>query len=96
MEALENNLLSPKSLKPPTALGISVLLSYYGIETKGLNVVILGKGSLVGSPLTKMLSSYPYYATVTACDLFTKDLKSLTKDADIIISACGEAEFIKK
>lgn len=95
-ESEENNLLSPKSLKPPTALGIAVLLSYYGIETKGLNVIILGKGSLVGTPLTKMLSNYPYYATVTSCDLFTRNVKALTRDADMVIAACGEAEFVKE
>jgi 5,10-methylene-tetrahydrofolate dehydrogenase/methenyl tetrahydrofolate cyclohydrolase len=76
-------------------LGIAVLLSYYGIETKGLNVIIVGKGSLVGTPLAKILSSHPYYSTVTSCDLFTRNLKSLTKDADMVIAACGEAGLIK-
>jgi len=56
---------------------------------KGLNVVIVGKGSLVGSPLSKMLSNFPFYATVTSCDIFTKRLKDLTRDADILIAACG-------
>jgi len=58
-------------LKPPTALGIASLLSYYGIETEGKNIVIIGKGELVGAPLSKMLTSYPFYATVTTCDAFT-------------------------
>lgn len=56
---------------------------------KGLNVVIVGKGSLVGSPLTKILSNFPFYGTVTSCDIFTKRLKDLTRDADMIIAACG-------
>lgn len=43
-----------------------------------------------------MLSGYPYYATVTACDIFTEGIKDITRQADILISACGEAEFFKQ
>lgn len=62
-------------MKPPTALGITALLSYYGIETQGKNIAIIGKGALVGAPLTRLLESYPFNATVTTCDIFTKDIK---------------------
>lgn len=67
----EPNFNNPRTLKPPTALGILTLLSYYGIKTQGKNVAIIGKGSLVGFPLIKILQGYPYYATVTSCDIFT-------------------------
>lgn len=57
-------------------------------------MAIIGKGSLVGFPLIKILQGYPYYATVTACDIFTEDIKEITRKADIIIAACGEAQLI--
>jgi methylenetetrahydrofolate dehydrogenase (NADP+)/methenyltetrahydrofolate cyclohydrolase len=88
--------LNPKTLKPPTALGIVTLLNYYGIKTKGKKIVIVGKGALVGWPLMKILLNFPYYATVTACDIFTKNLKKFTKEADIITAACGAASCIKQ
>lgn len=88
-------MINPKTLKPPTALGIMSLISYYGIETEGKNIVIIGKGALVGQPLSRMLTSSPFYATVTLCDAFTHNLKAITRHADIIISACGSAEFLK-
>lgn len=94
-ETEEPNLTNPNTLKPPTALGITALLSYYGIETEGKNIAVIGKGALVGLPLTKLLSGYPFYATVTACDIFTENISTITRKADIIISACGEAEHIK-
>ena len=49
----------------------------------------------MGSPLIKILQNYPYYATVIACDIFTINIKEITRKADILISACGEADFIK-
>ena len=90
----EPNLNNPKTLKPPTALGILALLSYYGIKTEGKSIAVIGKGSLVGFPLIKILQGYPYYATVTACDIFTENIKEITRKADIVIAACGEAALI--
>lgn len=90
----ERNFNNPKTLKPPTPLGILTLLRYYGIKTEGKNVAIIGKGSLVGLPLIKILQAYPYYATVTCCDIFTENIKEITSKADIIISACGTAQVI--
>lgn len=90
----EPNFNNPKTLKPPTPLGILTLLSYYGIRTEGKNVAIIGKGSLVGFPLIKILQGYPYYATVTCCDIFTENIKEITSKADIIITACGSAQLI--
>ena len=83
------NSYNPTSLKPPTALGILTLLRFYGIKTEGKATVIIGKGPLVGLPLIQYLQSYPYYATVTACDIFTENIKEITKNADIVIAACG-------
>lgn len=49
----------------------------------------------MGSPLIKILQNYPYNATVITCDIFTINIKEITRKADIIISACGEANLIK-
>lgn len=49
---------------------------------------------MVGSPLIKILQGYPYYATVTACDIFTENIKEITRKADIVIAACGEAALV--
>lgn len=91
MTPTKPNLEHPEALKPPTALGIAALIRYYGIETEGKNVIIVGKGPLVGAPLSSIMKSHPFYATVTNCDIFTENLSSKLKDADIIVAACGSA-----
>jgi len=76
-----------KSITPCTPLGIMTLLSKYNIELAGKEVVLVGKGKLVGRPLINLMLNSG--ATVTVCHTKTVDLKKHTKDADIIIVACG-------
>lgn len=76
-----------KSITPCTPLGIMTLLSNYKVNLEGKNVVIVGKGRLVGKPLMGLMLNEG--ATVTVCHSRSKDLKKYTKDADIIIVACG-------
>lgn len=76
-----------KSITPCTPLGIMTLLSNYKVNLEGKDVVIVGKGRLVGKPLMGIMLNEG--ATVTVCHSRTKDLKKYTKDADIIIVACG-------
>ena len=76
-----------KSITPCTPLGIMTLLSNYKVSLEGKDVVIVGKGRLVGKPLMGLMLNEG--ATVTVCHSKTKDLKKYTKDADIIIAACG-------
>lgn len=78
--------------RPATPLAVLLLLDYYGIDLKGKNVVIVGRGSAVGKPLALMLLERN--ATVTVCHTKTVDLPSICRNADIIVSACGVAGLI--
>lgn len=80
-----------------TPYGIMELLERYKIETSGKKCVIIGRSNIVGRPLVNLLSQkgYPGDCTVTVCHSRTKDLKSYTMEADIIIAALGVPEFLK-
>jgi len=82
---------------PATPAGIMMLLEEYKIETSGKNIVVLGRSNIVGTPMSIMLSrkSETGNATVTLCHSRTKNLKEITKKADIIIAAIGQPEFVK-
>lgn len=89
------DLISGKSsLYPCTACGVISLLDKYGVILEGSNVVIVGRSSLVGMPLFHMLENRN--ATVTLCHSKTRNLQSITKNADIIVSATGVKGLIKK
>ena len=77
-----------------TACGVISLLDKYGVTLEGSNVVIVGRSSLVGMPLFHMLENRN--ATVTLCHSKTRNLQSITKNADIIISATGVKGLIKE
>ena len=83
-----------KCLMPCTPKGIMEILKEYKIELEGKHVVIVGRSILVGKPL--MLECINKNATVTMCHSKTKDLKSYTKDADILIVAAGKKHLIDK
>lgn len=79
-------------LLPCTPAGIISLLDEYGIEPEGKNCVILGRSDLVGKPLALLLLHKN--ATVTICHSKTKKLGSITKSADILISAVGSRGLV--
>ncbi len=81
-------------LIPCTPLGVIELLKAYNIDVKGKNVVIVGRSNLVSKPLFNLLLNMD--ATVTMCHSKTKDLKSYTKNADVLISATGKSHLIKE
>ena len=83
--------------EPATPLGILELLKRSGNSPVGKDVVVLGRGFLVGKPLASMLTtkSEMANATVTVCHTGTKNLVEHTKRADIIIAAMGKARFLK-
>ena len=83
-----------KCLMPCTPKGIMEILKEYKIELEGKHVVIVGRSILVGKPL--MLECINKNATVTMCHSKTRDLKSYTKDADILIVAAGKKHLIDK
>ncbi len=73
---------------PCTPKGILLLLDEYGISLDGKHVVIVGRSNLVGKPMALMVLNRN--ATVTICHSHTKNLKEITKTADVLISAVGE------
>jgi methylenetetrahydrofolate dehydrogenase (NADP+) / methenyltetrahydrofolate cyclohydrolase len=80
-----------------TPFGILLLLQHYQIETSGKNVVIIGRSNNVGTPLSILLSrNNNQYgnATVTLCHSRTKDIKSISQNADILIAAIGKTKFV--
>lgn len=78
--------------EPCTPKGILDLCQYYDINLKGVNCVVIGRSDIVGKPLATMLINNG--ATVTVCNSFTKDLKSFTSNADIVICAVGKSKFL--
>jgi methylenetetrahydrofolate dehydrogenase (NADP+) / methenyltetrahydrofolate cyclohydrolase len=76
---------------PATPFGIVELLARTGIETTGRDVVIVGRGALVGMPLAIMLAQKTPRgnATVTLCHTATTDLAAHTRRADILVAAAG-------
>ncbi len=75
-----------------TPHGVMRLLEEYHVEVAGANVVIVGRSNIVGKPLAQCMLNKD--ATVTICHSKTKDLKELTKKADIIVMAIGKANFL--
>lgn len=76
---------------PATPLGVQAMLRRSGIETAGARVVIVGRSMLVGRPLSVLLSqkSEGANATVTLAHTGTRDLGSVTREAEILIVAAG-------
>ncbi len=75
-----------------TPYGIIKMLEYYNIPIEGANAVIIGRSNIVGKPLAKCLLNKN--ATVTVCHSKTKNLKEITKTADILIAAIGKSKFV--
>lgn len=88
-----NLYLNKKSILPCTVKGIIKLLDYYKIDVSGKNVVIIGRGNIVGKPLALALENKD--ATVSLLHSKTKDLKEHTKNADIVVAACGVPKLLK-
>lgn len=84
------------SYVPATPDGIIELLSRYKIETSGKHCVVLGRSNIVGKPVANLLlqKATPGNCTVTICHSRTKDIPSITRTADILIVAIGQAEFV--
>tara|TARA_B100000674_G_C37870388_1_gene929191 strand:+ start:313 stop:1173 length:861 start_codon:yes stop_codon:yes gene_type:complete len=78
---------------PCTPEGCIEILDRYKIEIEGRNVVIVGRSNIVGMPLSLLFLHRN--ATVTICHSKTRNMKEVTKRADILVAACGRAEMIK-
>src|SRR6266404_3602696 len=82
---------------PCTPAGIRELLVRSKVKTEGAEVVVLGRGNIVGKPMTAMLCQKEKHAnaTVTICHSGTRDIRAHCRRADILIAAMGVAEFVK-
>ena len=88
------DVLKLDSFVPCCPLAVMRLLEYHKIELSGKKVGVIGRSNTVGGPLAKMLMCKD--ATVTICHTKTKDLSEVLLEQDIVVSAAGDARFIKK
>ncbi|GIW46591.1 MAG: bifunctional protein FolD [Deltaproteobacteria bacterium] len=79
---------------PCTPHGIIRLLEHYGIEIQGKEAVVVGRSNIVGKPAAILLLHR--HATVTICHSRTRELKEVTRRADILVAAIGRERFIKE
>jgi len=78
-----------------TPKGILELLKRYDIQTSGKKCVILGRSNIVGKPMAQLMMQKNYGdATVTVCHSHSATLKDECRQADIIIAAIGQPEFV--
>ena len=82
---------------PCTPAGIRELLARSGVAIAGAEVVVLGRGNIVGKPMAAMLCQKDRHAnaTVTLCHSATRDIRAHCLRADILIAAMGVPEFVK-
>jgi len=87
----------PTGFRPCTPAGICELLVRSQVKTEGAEVVVLGRGNIVGKPMAAMLcqKAKGANATVTICHSATRDIKAHCRRADILIAAMGVPEFVK-
>lgn len=86
--------MKTNTIAPPTPGAVCDMLESINVDVKGKHIVIVGAGALVGKPLAIMLLNKQ--ATVTVCNSYTKNLKLITKTADILVSAVGKKDLITK
>ena len=87
--------LSANKVIPCTPKAILTLLFEYKIKLSGSKVLIIGRGTTVGRPLSILLSQKPIDATITLAHSATNNLMDLIKEADVLVVAIGVAHFIK-
>lgn len=94
--SLGRMMLGLPGFTPATPKGIMMLLEHYQINTSGMHAVVIGRSHIVGSPMSVLLSrnTLPGNCTVTLCHSKTKDLKSFTLQADLVVAALGKSEFL--
>ena len=91
-----NMVLGLPGFLPATPAGIVELLKHYKVSTSGKHCVVIGRSNIVGTPMSILMSrnSEPGNCTVTLAHSRTKDLASITRQADILIVALGKPEFV--
>ena len=87
----------PSGFRPATPYGVQQLLLRSGVDTQGRHVVVVGRSVIVGRPMASLLlqDGPGGNATVTVCHSRTRDIGSITRQADILIVAIGKPEFVR-
>jgi methylenetetrahydrofolate dehydrogenase (NADP+)/methenyltetrahydrofolate cyclohydrolase len=85
--------LRQPGLRPCTPRGVMSLLAFHGIKVISKHAVVVGASNIVGRPMT--LELLLQGATVTTSHRFTRDLESLVRQADLLVSAIGKREIIR-
>ena len=82
---------------PCTPAGIMELIASTGVDISGKQCVVIGRSNIVGKPMAMLMmqKAYPGDATVTVCHSRSKDLVKECREADIIIAALGQPNFVK-
>ena len=89
-------LIGEPDFLPATPAGIQQMLVRSGVETSGKHVVVVGRSNIVGKPMAAMMiqKGLGADATVTVVHSHTRDLASITRQADVLIVAIGKPRFI--
>ena len=85
-------MIGQQTFIPCTPFGVMKLLEYSDVDVAGKHAVIIGRSNIVGKPMGQLLLQKD--ATVTYCHSKTKDLRAMTKQADILVVALGRAKMI--
>ncbi|MCU0797388.1 MAG: bifunctional methylenetetrahydrofolate dehydrogenase/methenyltetrahydrofolate cyclohydrolase FolD [Akkermansiaceae bacterium] len=80
---------------PCTPAGCMRLLREAGVETRGANVVVIGRSMIVGKPMALLLMAKGADATVTVAHSRSRDLAGICRQADILVAAVGRPEMVK-
>jgi len=90
---LGKTLAGIEDIVPCTPLAVLTILEKENIQLQGKDIVIINHSNIVGKPLATLFLNRN--ATVSVCHIYTRDLKSYTKNADIIVTATGKPGLIK-
>lgn len=91
-ESVGKMMIGQQTFIPCTPFGVMKMLEYSDIDVAGKHAVIIGRSNIVGKPMGQLLLQKD--ATVTYCHSKTKDLRAMTKQADILVVALGRAKMI--
>jgi methylenetetrahydrofolate dehydrogenase (NADP+)/methenyltetrahydrofolate cyclohydrolase len=80
-------------MAPCTALAVMEILRDAGVNSRGLDAVVVGQGDIVGKPVALFLLHE--MATVTCCHIATRDLREHTRRADLLVAAVGKPDLIR-
>jgi len=84
--------LGEPAFYPCTPWGVMKMLEHEGVKVEGMNAVVVGRSTIVGKPMALMLINSG--ATVTVCHSKTRELASVTRQADLLVAAVGKARMI--